>query len=354
MTIMPLSLHIWNCELERRAVRFSLGVIGFLCLSSIALMAGCDEPEPSTPATVAPTAESLTSSAPEPTVTTVAALPIEIPTSTPEPTSTPLPANQYGVDATVPDFPHDRQSMSQGRVRLWGLNAATTPEGIIVAFDNGGIWGNSRATYTCISSGGCRVENGRVTQGVIEVSDPEPTATPRPTATPEPTSTPTPTPEPTSTPTPTPEPTSTPTPTPEPTSTPTPTPEPTSTPTPTPEPTSTPTPTPEPTSTPTPTPEPTSTPLPAPTVDEFNSAPTADEQDELLDRATVCRVGVSLMPNEFCVGSDRTFIAAHLPDGSGLVRRGGMTVQVGESAHLGWISFERQGGARVITHLDES
>ena len=50
---------------------------------------------------------------------------------------------------------------------------------------------------------------------------------------------------------------------------------------------------------------------------------------------------------------DASFMVIHLADGDGLVLQGGSRFQVGGSQiQLGWITYEKVGADRVITHLD--
>jgi len=72
-----------------------------------------------------------------------------------------------------------------------------------------------------------------------------------------------------------------------------------------------------------------------------------------------CRVELVLPPDSFCIDpeatslSDISFLVAHLPNGDGLVLQGGIRMQAGEAIRAGWITFERRGADRVITHLDQ-
>ena len=98
---------------------------------------------------------------------------------------------------------------------------------------------------------------------------------------------------------------------------------------------------------------------------EFDGA-TADEWRTMHEDGQVvaCREGLRLPRDSFCLdenfrfSSDYTqmldvrFLVAHLPDGDGFVLAGNSRVRVGGDMHLGWISLEKDGSERVITHLD--
>lgn len=72
-----------------------------------------------------------------------------------------------------------------------------------------------------------------------------------------------------------------------------------------------------------------------------------------------CRVGLVLPRDSLCIDpeattlSDVSFLVAHLPNGDGLVLQGGLRMQVGEDIRAGWITLEKRGTDRVITHLDQ-
>jgi len=71
-----------------------------------------------------------------------------------------------------------------------------------------------------------------------------------------------------------------------------------------------------------------------------------------------CREGLALPRDSFCIDAEATslagisFLVAHLSDGDGLVLQGGVRMQAGEAVKAGWITFEKLGTDRVITHLD--
>ncbi|MDE2838216.1 MAG: hypothetical protein OXL97_12040 [Chloroflexota bacterium] len=111
---------------------------------------------------------------------------------------------------SIPDFPSDRAYAGNFKN---GVQLAIAGGNVVIQMSNGGTVEYSHATYTCVDTGGCRIENGTITAGAIRVSDAvspsssassTPTATPTPVPTAIPTATPTQTATPTSTPTPTP------------------------------------------------------------------------------------------------------------------------------------------------------
>ena len=117
-------------------------------------------------------------------------------TSTPTaaPTLTPAPPlNVYESGQTIPDFPSGLPNVVRG-----GASLQIVGENVVITMSDGGTVEYSHATYTCVSGGECRMENGRVTAGAIRVSEPaaaeKPTPIPTATPTPEPTVTSIPTP----------------------------------------------------------------------------------------------------------------------------------------------------------------
>ncbi len=74
----------------------------------------------------------------------------------------------YGVGETLPNFP----SGSFTPARLGGGGSISRSGGrTTLSFDNGGFVELQDGTrYTCIASGGCSIENGRVTAGTISVT----------------------------------------------------------------------------------------------------------------------------------------------------------------------------------------
>ncbi len=235
--------------------------------------------------------------------------------------------NVFESGQTIPDFPSGIPNVVRG-----GASFQISGGGnVVITMGNGGTVEYSHATYTCVSGEGCRIENGRVTTGTIQVSEPSAAEdpTPIPTATPMP--------EPTFTPTATP------------------------TLTPTLEQTAAPTSTPVTTATPEPTSTPTATQARPGKFSEFNGAGAATwRRMHEGGQIVACYEGLALPRDSFCLSegfrftSDYSeilgakFLVAHLPDGDALVLQGSTTSRAGGDIRLGWITFEN----RVITHLD--
>ncbi len=93
---------------------------------------------------------------------------------------------------------------------------------------------------------------------------------------------------------------------------------------------------------------------------EFDDA-SSSERDEMFEGGRIlrCREGLALPRDGFCVDgqaaslSDLSYLVAHLSDGDGLILQGGGRFQSGGATRLGWITYEKVGTDRVITHLDE-
>lgn len=176
-----------------------VGLLLFLIAALLALLpSGCtDELTPAPADTSAPASPSADESTPSPNGTVAPAPP------TPEP-----PQDVFGPGEDIPDFPMGFQGAGR-----FGGGAGMLLEGgnLTVEMGQGGFAEYSHATYTCIDAGGCLIENGRVTRGRVQVSEPREeavseraTPTPQPRATPTPAPAPTPTPRPAATPTPVP------------------------------------------------------------------------------------------------------------------------------------------------------
>ena len=98
---------------------------------------------------------------------------------------------------------------------------------------------------------------------------------------------------------------------------------------------------------------------------EFNGA-SPDEWRTMHANGQIvaCQEGLRLPRDSFCLDEnfrfssdysqvlDARFLVAHLPDGAGFVLAGNSRFTVGGDMHLGWISLEKVGSERVITHLD--
>ncbi len=249
-----------------------------------------------------------------------------IPTATPTPMPSP-PLSVFESGQTIPDFPSGIPNVIRG-----GASFQISGGGnVVITMGNGGTVEYSHATYTCVSGEECRIENGRVTTGTIQVSEPsaaeDPTPIPTATPTPIPTFTPTATP----------------------------------TLTPTPEQTAAPTSTPVTTATPEPTSTPTATQARPGKFSEFNGASAATwRRMHEGGQIVACYEGLAMPRDSFCLSegfrftSDYSeilgakFLVAHLPDGDALVLQGNTTSRAGGDIRLGWIAFEN----RVITHLD--
>ena len=173
------------------------------------LLAGCSDetaptptatstPEPTSTPTDTPTLTPVPMATPTPEPTST---PTDTPTLTPVPTAAPTPTpvlqlNVFESGQSIPDFPSGIPNVVRG-----GASFQISGGGnVVITMGNGGTVEYSHATYTCVSGEGCRIENGRVTTGTIQVSEPSaavnptpiPTAIPTPTATPTATATPTP------------------------------------------------------------------------------------------------------------------------------------------------------------------
>ena len=119
---------------------------------------------------------------------------------TPEPTATPTPTpdNVFEAGETLPNSPAE---FSDWRRFGGGAQAQSDSGGFVILMDNGGYGWTYDAVYTCIDPAGCRIENGRVTDGAVRRTEPTATPTPEPTPIPA-TPSPMPTDTPTNTPTP--------------------------------------------------------------------------------------------------------------------------------------------------------
>ena len=256
------------------------------------LLVGCSDDTASTP---------MATPTPEPT-----SAPTATPALTPAPTAAPTPTpvlqlNVFEFGQTIPDFPSGIPDVVRG-----GASFQISGGGnVVITMGNGGTVEYSHATYTCVSGEGCRIENGRVTTGTIQVSEPSAAEDP----TPIPTAIPTPTATPTSTATPT----------------------------------------------------PTATQARPGKFSEFNGAGAATwRRMHEGGQVIACYEGLALPRDSFCPSEgfrftsdyseilDAKFLVAHLPDGDALVLVGNTTHRAGGDIRLGWITFEN----RVITHLD--
>ena len=81
-------------------------------------------------------------------------------------------------------------------------------------------------------------------------------------------------------------------------------------------------------------------------------------------RIPTCREGLTLPPDSFCLadgtaasqqglGLRASYALANFPDGTGLLLRGAQRIRVEGDMRLGWMTVERRGANRVITHLVE-
>ena len=98
---------------------------------------------------------------------------------------------------------------------------------------------------------------------------------------------------------------------------------------------------------------------------DFNGADAATWRQMHADGEVVaCHEGIALPLDSFCLDEnfrfsadysqvlDVSFMVIHLPDGDGVVLQGSATFRAGDSVQLGWITFEKIGADRVITHLE--
>ena len=98
---------------------------------------------------------------------------------------------------------------------------------------------------------------------------------------------------------------------------------------------------------------------------DFNGADAATWQQMHADGQVVaCHEGIVLPLDSFCLDENyrftadysqvlgASFVVIHLPDGDGLVLQGNARFRAGASIQLGWITFEKIGADRVITHLE--
>ncbi len=98
---------------------------------------------------------------------------------------------------------------------------------------------------------------------------------------------------------------------------------------------------------------------------EFNGA-SPDEWRTMHANGQIvaCQEGLRLPRDSFCLDEnfrfsadysqvlDVRFLVAHLPDGDGFVLAGNSRFTAGGNISLGWITLEKMGSERVITHLD--
>ena len=77
-----------------------------------------------------------------------------------------------------------------------------------------------------------------------------------------------------------------------------------------------------------------------------------DRVQELFDRATKLRAGLEFPRDTFAVNEEQTILVAHTPEGSGLVLVGRARFEAGGGINLGWLTFEKHGDVRVLTHYD--
>ena len=77
-----------------------------------------------------------------------------------------------------------------------------------------------------------------------------------------------------------------------------------------------------------------------------------DLVEELFNRATKLRVDLEFPRDTFAVNEEHTILVAHTDEGKGLVISGGLRIEVGGDARLGWLTFVKRGTLRVLTHYD--
>ena len=93
-----------------------------------------------------------------------------------------------------------------------------------------------------------------------------------------------------------------------------------------------------------------------PSYSEFLQAFNADDKkliNELARRATPLRANLEFPRNTFAVDSERGIVVAHKSDGRGVLIKGGPGgVVVGGDMNLGWLTFEKRGQLRVLSHYE--
>ncbi len=79
---------------------------------------------------------------------------------------------------------------------------------------------------------------------------------------------------------------------------------------------------------------------------------TGSESQRLLDQATICRAGLEFPRDTFCVNTQQTILVGHLDTGEGLVLLGRSVFRAGGAIRLSGITLERRGAVRVLTEFN--
>ena len=79
---------------------------------------------------------------------------------------------------------------------------------------------------------------------------------------------------------------------------------------------------------------------------------TGSEAQRLLNQATICRAGLEFPRDTFCVNAQQTILVGHLNSGEGLVIQGSFISRAGGDIRLSGIVLERRGDVRVLTQFN--
>ena len=85
----------------------------------------------------------------------------------------------YASGEEIPTLPTGFWVADEVKQAAFSFSGGST----IIAFNHGGAMVEDGTTYTCVSDGGCRIENRRVTEGMIQVTGGESEEAPEPTNT---------------------------------------------------------------------------------------------------------------------------------------------------------------------------
>ena len=72
--------------------------------------------------------------------------------------------------------------------------------------------------------------------------------------------------------------------------------------------------------------------------------------EELKAQATRLCAGLEFPRDTFAINDEFTILVAHTPEGDGLVLQGNSRFQAGGGINLGWLTLEKRGDLRVLTH----
>ena len=76
--------------------------------------------------------------------------------------------------------------------------------------------------------------------------------------------------------------------------------------------------------------------------------------EELKARATRLCAGLEFPRDTFAINDEFTILVAHTPEGDGLVLQGRIRYEAGGGLQLGWLTLEKRGDLRVLTHYAPS